>query len=159
MSLSKGLAGEHFVCFDCLMQDYQATIVTGQLRYDIILSDKKTGDVYKIQVKTSTTTTTEGKSYQYVLKYMKSQKNRPAYKAKDVDLFAFVNCELKKVSYIPFNMVVSKWKVTIQTTDYDLHTLDRALDYLRSNKTTDHISKRRIKKSRAYFNLEDHKEN
>jgi len=159
MSLSKGLAGEHFVCFDCLMQDYQATIVTGQLRYDIILSDKKTGSVYKVQVKTSTCSTTEGKSYQYVLKYMKSQKNRPAYKAKDVDLFAFVQNDLKKVAYIPFNMVVNKWKVTIHTVNYDLHTLDKALDYLRNTRTTDHISKRKIRKSKKYFNPVDHKEN
>ena len=125
-----GTAGEHFVCFDCYYQGYSANIVNGQLRYDVILSSN--GNFYKVQVKTATTTTTEGKSYQYVLKYTKNQKLKGGYKKKDVDLFAFVNPKLRKVAYLPYDKVSTNWKVTIQTTDYDLHSLDTAIDYLKT---------------------------
>ena len=83
MSLMIGTAGEHFVCFDCYYQGYSANIVNGQLRYDVIITKK--GYFFKVQVKTSTTTTTEGKSYQYVLKYTKNQQLRGGYNKKDVD--------------------------------------------------------------------------
>ena len=130
MSLRLGTAGEHFVCFDCYYQGYSANIVNGQLRYDVILSSN--GNFYKVQVKTATTTTTEGKSYQYVLKYTKNQKLRGGYEKKDVDLFAFVNPILKKVAYLPYDKVSTNWKVTIKTTDYYLHSLDTAIDYLKT---------------------------
>ena len=126
----KGTAGEHLVCFDAYHQNYSATIVNGQLPYDIVLADN--GRVYKIQVKTSSTTITEGRSFQYVLKYTKDMALKGGYKAKDVDMFAFVNPELRKIAYIPFEKVATNWKVTIQTTDYDLHSLDTALDYLKT---------------------------
>ena len=130
MSLMKGTAGEHLVCFDAYYQNYSATIVNGQLPYDIVLADN--GRVYKIQVKTSSTTTTDGRSFQYVLKYTKDMALKGGYKAKDVDMFAFVNPELRKIAYIPFGKVATNWKVTIQTTDYDLHSLDTAIDYLKT---------------------------
>jgi len=130
MSLMKGTAGEYLVCFDAYYHNYSATIVNGQLPYDIVLADN--GRVYKIQVKTSSTTTTDGRSFQYVLKYTKDMALKGGYKAKDVDMFAFVNPEMRKIAYIPFKKVSNNWKVTIQTTDYDLHSLDTALDYLKT---------------------------
>ena len=130
MSLMRGTAGEHLVCFDAYYQNYSASIVNGQLPYDIVLADN--GRVYKIQVKTSSTTITDGRSFQYVLKYIKGKELKGGYKAKDVDLFAFVNPELKKVAYVPFEKVATNWKVTIQTKDYDLLSLDTALDYLKT---------------------------
>ena len=126
----RGTAGEHLVCFDAYYQNYSASIVNGQLPYDIVLADN--GRVYKIQVKTSSTTITDGRSFQYVLKYIKGKELKGGYKAKDVDLFAFVNPELKKVAYVPFEKVATNWKVTIQTKDYDLLSLDTALDYLKT---------------------------
>lgn len=130
MSLMVGTAGEHFVCFDCFYQGYSANIVNGQLRYDVLITKK--GYFYKVQVKTSTTTTTEGKSYQYVLKYTKNQALKGGYNKKDVDIFAFVNPVLRKVAYIPHEKVSNNWKVTIQKSDYDLLTLQSALDYLKT---------------------------
>ena len=130
MSVKVGTAGEHLVCFDAFYQNYSATIVHGQLTYDIILADN--GKEYKIQVKTSTCTTTEGRSFHYVLKYTKNMSLHGGYKAKEVDLFAFVNPDLRKVAYIPYKKVFSNWKVTIQTSEYDLHNLQTALDYLSS---------------------------
>ena len=54
------------------------------------------------------------------------------YRRRDVDLFAFVNPILRKVAYIPYDKVSTNWKVTIQTTDYDLHSIDTAIDYLKT---------------------------
>ena len=130
MSLMVGTAGEHFVCFDCYFQGYAATIVNGQLRYDVIISDKI--NTYKVQVKTSTTTTTNGKSFQYVLKYTKNMELKGGYNKKDVDFFAFVNPTLRKVAYIPFDKIKNNWKVTIQDYEYDEYTLIKVLEHLGS---------------------------
>ncbi len=130
MSLMVGTAGEHFVCFDCFYKGHNATIVNGQMPYDVVIAEN--GYVYKVQVKTSNTTTTDGRSFQYVLKYTREMALKGGYRRRDVDLFAFVNPELRKVAYIPYDKVATNWKVTIQTTDYDLHSIDTAIDYLKS---------------------------
>ena len=125
-----GTAGEHFVCFDCFYNGHNATIVNGQMPYDIIIANS--GYVYKVQVKTSTTSVSNGRSFQYVLKYTEGMKIKGGYRRRDVDLFAFVNPDLKKVAYIPYDKVLTNWKVTIQATDYDLHSIDTAIDYLKA---------------------------
>ena len=130
MSLMLGTAGEHFVCYDCFMKGYTATIVNGQVAFDVVLSVD--GYVYKIQVKTSTYSRCKGTSYLYALKYTKNMEIKGGYRRRDVDIFAFVSPKLKKVAYIPYDKITTNWKVTIQTSDYDLHSIDTAIDYLRT---------------------------
>ena len=86
----QGKAGEHFVMFDAYWSGYTATMVDNLVQYDVLIFDQN--KPFKIQVKTSSKTRTDGYSYKYGLKTHKMG-NKPikgGYKPDKVDIFAFV---------------------------------------------------------------------
>jgi hypothetical protein len=133
MSHSLGTAGEHLVCFESFLYGYKATMVESFAQYDVLLFDKE--DHYKLQVKTSARTRTNGKSYKYCIKTskMNKTKKRGGYKSRNVDIFAMVHPEFRKVAYIPYNQVRTKWEITLEPKDFDNLTLKSALFFVQNN--------------------------
>ncbi|MBA95821.1 MAG: hypothetical protein CMP21_08915 [Rickettsiales bacterium] len=132
MSHSLGNAGEHLVCFESFYYGYQAVMVEYLTQYDVLLFDK--GTPFKIQVKTSSRTRTEGKSFKYCIKTynMHKEKIKGGYKERNVDIFACVHPELRKIAYIPYDQVRTNWEITITPDDYDNLTLKSALFFLQN---------------------------
>jgi len=131
-NLYTGKAGEHFTCFDILNQGYNATLVDTHF-YDILLNLNYSKFI-KIQVKTSNYSRGKNKqSIRYVIARKSGKRIQDDYNSSMLDVFAFVSPRLKKVAYIPFCEIHTISKVTIQCTEFDTYTLDRALSVLHSN--------------------------
>ena len=131
----QGKAGEHFVMFDAYWSGYTATMVDNLVQYDVLIFDQN--KPFKIQVKTSSKTRTDGYSYKYGLKTHKMGKKtiKGGYKPDKVYIFAFVQPEIKKVAYIPYDQVRTNWEVTITHKEFNDGnlTLKSALFFIHNN--------------------------
>ena len=106
-----GKIGEYIACADLLEQGYTACLITNEdSMYDIIVDYK--GKIIKIQVKA--TNKKPIKESQYYFRLRKT--NHSHYSAKEIDIFALVILNKKKVLYVanenlPTNVTVSKYKI------------------------------------------------
>lgn len=111
MNLSRelqiGKAGEHLVCYDLIMQGYNAFLADQGLPYDVLVD---LDDIIKrIQVKTCTVLRDYGKSknvYRFSLRSAKY--GLRAIKATSIDCVAFVFTEINVVQYIPKEKIITK---------------------------------------------------
>lgn len=120
MALSKelqlGKAGEHMVCSDLILQGYSAFLADQGLPYDVLID--KNGKLKRIQVKSTSKLSSWTKSknvYRFGTRRAKGGKARVT-KA-EVDYYAFVALDIKKVAYIPISEMISKTGFVIQTID------------------------------------------
>jgi len=129
MSLSNelqiGKAGEHLVCADLILQGYNAFLADQGLPYDVLIDIR--GKIKRIAVKSTQKIKSfgindpkrKGKAvniYRFGTRRGKLGKVRA--REKDVDYFAFVALDIKKIAYVPIkNMIVRTGKIK-QTMDF-----------------------------------------
>jgi len=120
MSLSKelqlGKAGEHLVCFDLIMRGYNAFLADQGLPFDILI--EKNGKLLKIQVRSTSQKRTYGKSkdiYRFGTRKGKGCITR--VRKAEVDYYAFVALDIKKIAYIPIKKMLAKTGKVKQTID------------------------------------------
>ena len=131
MSLSKelqtGKAGEHLVCFDLIMQGYNVFLADQGLPFDIIL--EKDSKLLRIQVKSTlhlVTYTNAHSVYRFGLRQGAGNKSR-ARTADEVDYYAFVALDIKKIAYIPIKNLLgktTKTNVIKQTVDFKTKSIE-----------------------------------
>jgi len=121
MSLSKelqiGKAGEHLVCYDLILQGYNAFLADQGLPYDVLVDNGE--KIYRLQVKTSTKKSDYGKSkdvYRFSLRSAKGA-NR-AIKADRVDCIAFVFTDKRTVEYIGTHLLKAETGYLKQCIDF-----------------------------------------
>jgi hypothetical protein len=110
MSLSKelqlGKAGEHFVCFDLIIQGFNAFLADQGLPYDVLVDIK--GKIKRIQVKTCSQISDYGKSKNVYRFFLRSAKgSNRAIQAEKLDYVAFVFQDIRRVQYIPVKQITS----------------------------------------------------
>ena len=106
--LDIGTAGEHLVCADLILKGHKAFLSAAGLHYDI-LTDLN-GSLIKIQVKTtrkpSPISLIKDRSKRYLINIRRMGKNgRKEYTEKEVDVFAVVALDIKKIAYIPIKKI------------------------------------------------------
>ena len=111
MSLSKelqlGKAGEHFVCFDLIIQGFNAFLADQGLPYDVLVDIK--GKIKRIQVKTCSQISDYGKSKNVYRFFLISAKgSNRAIQAEKLDYVAFVFQDIRRVQYIPVKQITSE---------------------------------------------------
>jgi hypothetical protein len=98
--LQIGKAGEHFVCYDLIINGVNAFLADQGLPYDVLADFGN--NIKKIQVKTVTKKTILSKGgkevYQFNLEGTKNNIGRTS--AKNFDYLAFVFLDLKKIQYM-----------------------------------------------------------
>lgn len=113
--LMKGIAGEHLVCFDLMMQGYNVTMSEQGMAYDLVLDLE--GLLAKVQVKSTTTwkSPVEGSGHvpSYVFCGNKGNGAKIGYKAHEVDLFALVCLETLQVGYVSFEDMSRSYSVRV----------------------------------------------
>jgi hypothetical protein len=98
-----GIAGEHLVCTDLIMQGHNAFLSDQGLPYDIVADIG--GRLLKVQVKTTRTNKDapqrERRTPAYIFNLKRcGKKNKKTRASNDVDLYAMVCLETKQVGYI-----------------------------------------------------------
>ena len=109
MNISKALeigkAGQHLVCYDLIMNNYVCFLSDEGLNYDIVLD--LNGDLKRIQVKSTLKAINYRRSkniYRFGVK--RAKRNGAKYKTTDIDIFAFAFLDIKKVAYVPVDMII-----------------------------------------------------
>lgn len=102
-NMQTGKAGEYLVCADLIIKGFVAYPSEQGLPYDVVLDINKR--LYKVQVKTvskpAVTPQRKTTSYEYVFNMTRCGKyNTKRYGDKDVDLFALVTLDTRKIGYI-----------------------------------------------------------
>ena len=101
--LQIGIAGEHLVCADLILQGYVAFPSEQGLPYDVILNANN--KLYKIQVKTTREPQSvpqrvhRTEKYQFHIRRC-GKGGRMSYQDEDVDIFAVVALDTKTIGYI-----------------------------------------------------------
>lgn len=108
--LQIGKAGEYLVCADLILQGYIAFPSEQGLPFDVVLNVK--GNLLKIQVKTTRKAKhipqrkTDIPAYVFHIGIngsgKKGKKRRVKYDRNQVDIFALVALDTKKIAYIPY---------------------------------------------------------
>lgn len=98
-----GKAGEYLVCADLILKGFVAYPSEQGLPYDVVIDDG--GRLFKIQVKTSrkplTVPQRTNKTEAYLFHVMRSGKGgKEKYTDKQVDLFALVALDVRRIAYI-----------------------------------------------------------
>lgn len=115
--LQLGKAGEHLVCFDLIMQGYNAFLADQGLPFDILI--EKAGQLKKIQTKSISQLKSYGKSKDiYRFGTRKGKGNIARASEAEVDYYAFVALDIKKVAYIPIKEMLVKNNKVKQTMDF-----------------------------------------
>lgn len=102
--LQTGIAGEHLVCADLILKGHRAVMAGQGFPYDVLAEIK--GRVYKIQVKTTAKPKPVSQRMTlipaYVLNVGRNGKNgrRAMYDINDVDIFAIVALDTKRIAYL-----------------------------------------------------------
>lgn len=115
--LQLGKAGEHLVCFDLIMQGYNAFLADQGLPFDILI--EKVGQLKKIQTKSISQLKSYGKSkdiYRFGTRKGKGSIARAS--EAEVDYYAFVALDIKKIAYIPIKEMLVKNNKVKQTMDF-----------------------------------------
>ena len=103
--LQKGKAGEYLVCADLILMGFIAYPSEQGLPYDVVM-DRGDGRLIKVQVKTTdgprVVPQRKGDSTAYIFNIKRHGKgNAQIYTASEVDLFALVCLDTRKIGYIP----------------------------------------------------------
>ena len=106
--LQLGIAGEHIVCADLILQGYIAYMSEQGLHYDVVVD--LDGRLIRIQVKTTKTFKAVPQRKDYTPGYLFNIRRcgkggRKMYGDKDVDIFALVAIEENAVGYIPISKI------------------------------------------------------
>lgn len=115
--LQLGKAGEHLVCFNLILQGYNAFLADQGLPFDVLI--EKDGELKKIQVKTTTKLVTYGKAkniYRFGLRNGKGGRSR--IREVDCDYYAFVALDIKEIAYIPMKEMYARSGKLKQTMDF-----------------------------------------
>ncbi len=110
-SLQLGKAAEHLVCFDLIRQGYNAFLADQGCGFDVLV--EKNYKIYRIQVKARSSAINVGKSknvYRFLTRrglMSRGKKGRVTQK-NEVDFFAFVAVDLKKIAYLPVKQFSNK---------------------------------------------------
>lgn len=121
MSLSKelqlGKSGEHLVCFDLISQGHNAFLADQGLPYDVLVDVG--GSIKKIQVKTTEKLSTFGNSQNiYRFGTRRGRESLSRVRISDVDYYAFVAIDIKKVAYFPIKKMLVGGNKIKQTVDF-----------------------------------------
>ena len=121
MGISKelqiGKAGEHLVCCDLIQQDFNAFLADQGLPFDVLVEID--GELKKVQVKTTQKLVTYEKApnvYRFGTRRAKNARER--VRCKDVDFFAFVALDIRKIAYLPILKMMTKDDKVKQTVDF-----------------------------------------
>ena len=120
--LQLGKAGEHLVCFDLIMQGHNAFLADQGLPFDILV--EKNNEILKIQTKSVSKKVTYGKSkniYRFGTRRGKGGKER--VRKAEVDYYAFVALDIKKIAYIPIKFMLAKTGKIKQTVDFKTRSI------------------------------------
>lgn len=128
--LQLGKAGEHIVCSDLILQGYNAFMADQGLPYDVLVDVN--GSIQKIQVKSTLKLVKPFKRQPHVYRFQ-MRRGRTRYTKRtpispDVDCYAFVVLNDKKVAYLPTKQIVGKNGMILQTIDFR----NRDIQYVRS---------------------------
>ena len=116
----KGTAGEHLAIFDANINDYSCSLTSEESEYDLVLDTGKS--LLKVQVKSSTHSRSKTKNS---LSFTISRRNSDITRY-NVDLFAFVNLEGRKVAWISV-CNLGKHRKSIKKSEFSSLTLDKVL--------------------------------
>ena len=121
MSLSKelqiGKAGEHLVCFDLIMQGYNAFLADQGLPFDILI--ERQGKLLRVQVRSTSQKRTCGKSKNiYRFGTRKGKGTITRVRKAEVDYYAFVALDIKRIAYVPISKMLAKTGKVKQTVDF-----------------------------------------
>ena len=99
--LQIGKAGEHFVCYDLIIQGFNAFLADQGLPFDVLV--EKDGILKRIQVKTTTRirdrrNKAQGKVYKYQTR--RGRQSKSTIKPGETDYFAFVAMDIREIAYI-----------------------------------------------------------
>jgi len=132
-SLKIGSAGEHLACFDAIMEGYDAHKVSGQRKFDLLVEDK--GLLFRVQVKTSQYRDKgkENLTFQLRRRTMNYQKKKceDIKYGSEIDMYAFVSPEYRKVAWMPSITIVNSYKINLKEEHFNKHTLSNALETLK----------------------------
>ena len=104
-----GKAGAHLVCCDLIMQGYDAFLTDEGSPYDIVVDIGN--KLKRIQVKTTRKLVSPNKSRDiYRFGTRKAKGHRKRYDIDQVDYFAFVVMDVKKVAYLSIKQMTGKDK-------------------------------------------------
>tara|TARA_R100000458_G_C8077542_1_gene113671 strand:- start:20 stop:433 length:414 start_codon:yes stop_codon:yes gene_type:complete len=107
-----GIIAEQVVVCDLLRQGYEVfTSVSDNSRVDVVPLNKKTGRIAKIQVK-STSTLTSNDSITFRIK--KAGYFNYSYTEKDIDYFAFVYAPRNEVVYVKYKQLKTESTMTFR---------------------------------------------
>ena len=121
--LQIGKAGEHFVCADLILQGYNAFLADQGLPFDIVVEDK--GKIKTVQVKATMELKTFDKAtniYRFGTRKGKLGKSRAT--ENDVDYYAFIALDIKKIAYIPMKDMKARNGTIKQTMDFKSKEID-----------------------------------
>ena len=115
--LQLGKAGEHLVCADLILQGYNAFLADQGLPYDVLVDVD--GKIKRIGVKSTKQLTSTSKSKDiYRFGTRKGKGGITRIRKSEVDYYAFVALDIKKIAYVPIKeMLVKNGKVK-QTMDF-----------------------------------------
>lgn len=105
--INLGLAAEHLVCADLILQGYNVMLAAPGLPYDVLVDDN--GKLVRVQVKATQGTRVwargKGKYYRFGLRRSKGSRRR--MDTSETDWFAFVALDTKQIAYVPIRDMVS----------------------------------------------------
>ena len=119
--LQIGKAAEHLVCFDLIMQGYNAFLADQGLPFDIIV--EKGGTLKTVQVKATAKMIQYQKHKRTNLYAFGTRASKGANRARkqDVDFFAFVALDIKVIAYFPSKSLIGENGFIKQTLDFKTH--------------------------------------
>ncbi|MCY9513282.1 group I intron-associated PD-(D/E)XK endonuclease [Paenibacillus apiarius] len=115
--LQIGKAGEHLVCADLIAQGYNAFLSDQGLPYDVVVD--LNGRMIRVQVKTTTSLVFYAHAKDvYRFGTRRAKNSRAPVREKDVDYFAFVALDIRKIAYIPIKDMIARTGRVKQTVDF-----------------------------------------
>lgn len=130
--LQMGKAGEHLVCFDLILQGYNAFLSDQGLPYDVVLDHGN--KLWTIQVRTtSALSNVYGNCrYRFQNRMGRAGKSRQSVDA-IADFYAFVALDIKTIAYIYSKDILGKDGCMLQTIDFK----SKAAEYQYAPRKTD----------------------
>jgi hypothetical protein len=148
--LQIGKAGEYLVCADLILKGFIAFPSEQGLPYDVVLD---TGNkIFKVQVKTTSAfrvipqRRTETKCYNFAIKRA-GKNNRTKYDLHEIDLFALVCLDTKKIGYLKNSQMPSTINIRVDALKgsyYDekgMHDYNQVIELYKSIKNQSEISR------------------
>ena len=137
----KGHTAEFFACYHISQEGYKPFLITHGQDFDVFATNEKTGDLVRIQVKSSNQYSTspdrDGKGRQIVIprgfvwNLQIGISKTEHYDFKALEIFALVNLEQEMIAFIPASELANHpSKATIKVRDMAQYTFKRAMNLL-----------------------------